>query len=458
MTYAEALDYLYQFVNYERKVADTYAPEKMDPHRPERLLSLLGDPHRQFPAIHIAGTKGKGSVAAMCAFCLRAAGLRVGLYTSPHLQEFRERIRILTPDDADGRVSTAAFAGYVQQLRDVVPDVPGITWFELVTATGFMHFAHAGVDVAVVEVGLGGRLDATNVVRPLVSVITSLSLDHTALLGNTVEAIAAEKGGIIKPGVPVISAPQPAGAKSVLLDIARHLKAPFIDAGRAWAYRGETDGASGNQITITQTPDPAFVPVGTQFRLSLAGHFQQQNGIVAIAALCAARPAIPTLNLAAIQQGLAGVQWPGRLQTIRMKPGEPHLIADSAHNPAAAQRLVETLKNDFAYARLWLVLGMTADKDVSGIVQALAPHAAGLFITQADHPRALAPAGFAELIKKAGYPIAGQGALIDMVEAAWHRAGSDDLICVTGSSFVVGDLLNYGDRLQSALTRLQHVR
>src|SRR5690606_6487380 len=191
-----------------KKMADKYAPEKMDPGRPGRLLRLLGDPHTRFPSLHIAGSKGKGSVAAICAEALRAAGLRAGLYTSPHLQDFRERIRVLAPDDANGLIAREQVAELVARLREVVPEVPDLTYFELVTAMAFLHFARQEVDVAVVEVGLGGRLDATNVLQPLVSVITHLELEHTALLGNSLREIAAEKGGIVKPGVPVVSAPQ----------------------------------------------------------------------------------------------------------------------------------------------------------------------------------------------------------------------------------------------------------
>ncbi|VAW31315.1 Dihydrofolate synthase @ Folylpolyglutamate synthase, partial [hydrothermal vent metagenome] len=206
--YEKALDYLYSFINFERKKQDRYMASKLDHTRPRRLLDALGTPYGRFPAIHIAGTKGKGSVAAICAFTLRAAGYTVGLYTSPHLQEFRERIRILTLDDADGRIPKTAFTQQINKICALEADFPDITWFEILTAIAFLHFADSGVDIAVVEVGLGGRLDATNVLTPLVSVITRLSLDHTTLLGNKLRQIAYEKGGIIKPGIPVISANQ----------------------------------------------------------------------------------------------------------------------------------------------------------------------------------------------------------------------------------------------------------
>jgi dihydrofolate synthase/folylpolyglutamate synthase len=210
--FSAAIDYLYGFINFEKRRQDRYMAAKLDSTRPARLMATLDDPHKAYPSIHIAGTKGKGSVAAMCAFALRAAGYKVGLYTSPHLQDFRERIRVLSPADPDGLIPEASFIRIMERIKQVAGQFPDITWFEILTAVAFLYFAEAEVDVAVVEVGLGGRLDATNVLTPLVSVITSLSLDHTRFLGNTLSEIAFEKGGIIKPGVPVVIAPQKAEA------------------------------------------------------------------------------------------------------------------------------------------------------------------------------------------------------------------------------------------------------
>ena len=170
-SYQSALDYLYSFINFEHKSLDRYQASKIDVDRPRRLLTLLGSPHEQYPAIHIAGTKGKGSVASMCAACLRVAGLRVGLYTSPHLREFRERIRVITPQDTDGRIPEATFVAHMERARPLIEQSPGITWFEIVTTIAFMHFAAENVDVAVIEVGLGGRLDATNVLTDRKSVV-----------------------------------------------------------------------------------------------------------------------------------------------------------------------------------------------------------------------------------------------------------------------------------------------
>lgn len=450
--YEAALDYLYQFVNYERKMTEVYAPEKMDPFRPARLLLYLGNPQVKFPAIHIAGSKGKGSVAAMCAASLRAAGLKTGLYTSPHLQDFRERIRVLTPADADGRIPQAALVTLVEQLRGAVPQVPGLTWFELVTALAFMHFADEEVDVAVVEVGLGGRLDATNVLTPLVSVITSLSLEHTALLGDSLEKIAAEKGGIIKPRVPVVAAPQAPEALSRLEAIASQREAPLTLVGREWQYSGQTgDEQTAQRVMIRTNPHPEFVPPGTTLVLNLMGAHQQENAVVALAALAESSVRLPSLDLEAVREGLATVHWPGRLQRLHQGKDTPTVLLDGAHTAASAERLAEALRQLFTYDRLWLVIGATADKNIEGILAPLLPLAAGVFVTQADHARAAAPEVVAAHAAALGFEAVPYADVATAVAAAYRVAASKDLICVTGSMFVIGDLLNCWEGLKSAL-------
>ncbi len=236
--YEKVLDTLYSYINLEQKAIDRYQASKMDSERPRQLLELLNNPHQQYPTIHIAGTKGKGSVAAMCTAVLAATGYRVGLYTSPHLRDFRERIRIVSTEDPEGHISKGDFVTIMDEVQQQLDEVPGVTWFEIVTAVAFRYFAKEKVDIAVIEVGLGGRLDATNVLVPLVSVITSLSLDHTYLLGNTLEQIAGEKGGIIKPGVPVVTAPQRQEALARLEAIAAERGSPICVIGRDWQYTG----------------------------------------------------------------------------------------------------------------------------------------------------------------------------------------------------------------------------
>ena len=227
LTYEEALDYLYSFVDYSATRVEKYSAQAFDLGRMSALLELMGNPHTHYPCLHLAGTKGKGSVSALCASVLRAAGYRTGFYISPHLQDFCERIQI------NGElIPREAVAAIVDDLRPLAARVPKITHWELVTALGFEYFAREKVDVAVIEVGLGGRLDSTNVITPLVSVITSLSYDHTNLLGSTLAQIAGEKAGIIKPGVPLVSAPQEPEALEVLMRTAHERGAPLTLVGR----------------------------------------------------------------------------------------------------------------------------------------------------------------------------------------------------------------------------------
>ena len=454
-SYDRALDYLYGFINFEHKSLDRYQAAKIDADRPRRLLALLGDPHTRFPSLHIAGTKGKGSVAAMCAACLRLAGLRVGLYTSPHLREFRERIRILTPDDADGRISEEAFVAVMDRVRPAIEATPGITWFEIVTALAFDHFAAEAVDVAVVEVGLGGRLDATNVLTPLVSVITSLSLDHTQLLGDTLAQIAAEKGGIIKPGVPVVTAPQQPEALATLEQIANERGAPLTVVGRDWLYeaiRRHDDGVTRQSIVAGDTPSPRFIPAGTSFVVGLPGEHQTLNAAVALATLERAQSYFPGLTVADAQRGLAAVEWAGRLQVLQAGPERPAVLVDCAHNDDSAAKLVAALRQDYRYERLVLLFGAPEDKNVAGMLARLLPLADEVVMTTANHPRSATPEQLADMAAALGHDAAVTHSVADGLRAALAAAGPGDLVCATGSIIVVGDLLNHWDALQSDTT------
>lgn len=456
-SYQEALDYLYGFVNFEHRRLDRYAPENISLDRVGQFLEHLGNPQESFPSIHIAGTKGKGSVAAMCAFSLRASGLRCGLYTSPHLQDFRDRIRVLTSGDAAGRISENQVVDLVERIKPAVEKTGDLTWYEIVTAIGFLHFANEKVDVAVVEVGLGGRLDATNVLVPLVSVITSISLDHTYLLGNSVAEIAVEKGGIIKDGIPVISAPQDVLALGELERIAAERQAPISVIGREWGY--EADDRPGNMllsplvagqsILVTKAPESALVTAGTHLTIGLAGRHQQDNAMVAVATLNAVSQTIGKLSLEDVRQGLAQVIWPGRMEILAAGGGAPTLLVDCAHNVDSAQKLARSLEQDSDHRRLLLVIGITEDKDTRGILEALLPLADHVIATTSGHPRASKPEDLVQQVSELGFSAELQPDLLQAILAARRWAGQDDLICVTGSIFVVGDLLNHWEGLQS---------
>ncbi len=455
-SYQQALDYLYSFVNFEHRHIDQYAPENISLDRPARLLYLLGDPHRSLKAIHIAGTKGKGSVAAMCAASLQAAGLKVGLYTSPHLQSLRERIRILVEGDDDGKVSRDQFADLVQSIKPAVAQIPDLTWYELLTAMAFLHFDRQQVDIAVVEVGLGGRLDATNLLTPLVSVITSLSLDHTYLLGDTLAEIAYEKGGIIKPGVPVVTAHQPVEAIDRLSEIAQARKAPLLRVGQEWEYEAipipggpPSSDRLKQRIRIKRSPAGAFISPPAEFTLALAGAHQQENAVVALAALSVVKTGFPQLTPEAVEKGLGNVRWPGRLQMMPQQAGQPRVLLDCAHNGDSARKLADALTHEFAFENLCLILGISIDKDIAGILSALLPLTDCVYVTASDHPRAISPSELGRMAAELGYTVKEAPTVAEAIIATWGDLGAGDLICITGSIFVVGNLLNQWDSLQS---------
>jgi dihydrofolate synthase/folylpolyglutamate synthase len=444
--YQQAVDVLYSTLNFEEKVLDRYQENKMDPDRPRRLLELLGDPHHAYPAIHIAGTKGKGSVAAMCAAVLRAAGLRVGLYTSPHLRDLRERIRVMTADDADGLISKDDFVALMDVMKGHFDAVPGVTWFEIMTAVAFRYFADQQVDIAVVEVGLGGRLDATNALTPLVSVITSLSLDHTYLLGDTLAQIASEKGGIIKVGVPVVSAPQSEEAMAVLQSIASDRETHLTLVGRDWQYQGGS-----RRLIITRSPDEAFMPVPTSFDLALAGDHQLENAAVALATLDKTRQQIPGITMTAVREGLATIKWDGRLQIVFEADNQPTLLVDSAHNKDSAAKLAVALAKDFSYRNLWFIFGAPEDKQISQMMALLFPMAKGAIVAAAAHPRAASPTQLVEKAEALGFEAIPAASVGLALTHAFDLAVAGDLICACGSIIFVGDLLNQWDSLKSQL-------
>lgn len=451
-SYQQAIDYLYSFINFEQKSLDRYQASKIDVDRPRRLLTHLGNPQDRYPSLHIAGTKGKGSVAAMCAACLRAAGLRVGLYTSPHLRDFRERIRVITTDDPDGRIPEEAFVRHLDDVRGFIEQSPGITWFEIVTAIAFVHFAEAAVDVAVVEVGLGGRLDATNVLTPEVSVITSLSLDHTQLLGDTLAQIAYEKGGIIKPGVPVVVADQKPEALATLERIAAEREAPITVVGRDWRYRAVRTPFSQverQRLIVDQSADPTFIPSGAEFVVSLSGEHQLGNAAVALATLEKVHMRFPTLTLSNLREGLATVQWDGRLQLLQTGADKPAVLIDCAHNDDSAARLVSALASDFQYRRLILIFGAPEDKNVAGMLSRLLPMADYVIMTTSNHPRSATPERLAEMAAQLDKEATITHSVAEGLTVALRIAQPGDLVLATGSIIVIGDLLNHWDKIQS---------
>jgi len=328
--YRDALACIYGFTDYEKRGFAVYAPQFYNLERMRRLLALLGDPQRTFRAVHIAGTKGKGSTAAMIESILRAAGYRSGLYTSPHLHTFRERIQV-----KGSLIPEADVVRLVAQIKPLVNQVADITTFEIITGLAFAWFAEQGVEWAVLEVGLGGRLDATNVVTPVVAVITSISYDHTAILGDTLTQIATEKAGIIKSDVPVVSAPQTGEALAVIKSTCRRRDAPLTLVGCDWTWQAGPADLDGQMFTIRHGQDSL-----EGLWLPLLGAHQQVNATTSVAALSVLREAGAIVPQEAIRQGLRAVYWPGRLEILGRAP---LVVADSAHNGDSANKLQTSL-------------------------------------------------------------------------------------------------------------------
>lgn len=424
-SYQETIDYLYalQKQGVKLELANTAA-----------LMKLMGDPHRKFRSIHIAGTNGKGSTSAFIAAMLQTAGYRVGLYTSPHLVSFTERIRINGKNISEAKV--VELAGRVRegyQGRETAPETSRLnpTFFEVTTAVAFAYFAEEGVDIAVIETGMGGRLDSTNVIAPLVSVITNIDLEHTEFLGGTLELIAAEKAGIIKQGVPVVTgAAQPAvlriiqqqadAAGSRLHVLGRDFAAEQIRPGRRqrFDYRGIIERYAG--LTI-----------------SLLGPYQVTNATLALAALECLRASGMVVSEQAVRAGLDQASWAGRLERVAERPD---LYLDGAHNPASARMLaaaIRELKRD--YQKLILVIGVLGDKDVRGIIGEIVPLADSVVVTRPEYGRALDVAVLAAEIRHL-HPTAETAATVGIaIKKAREKAGPDDLVLVAGSLYVVGE-------------------
>jgi len=430
MTYQEAITYLYSLTDYEKTRVERYTPETFDLARVKRLLAAMDNPHRRFPALHVAGTKGKGSTAAMVESCLRAAGYRTGFYTSPHLHTFRERIQV-----GGYKITREEVVALVEELRPLIERIPGVTTFEAITAIGFLCFARAGIDVGVVEVGLGGRLDATNVIMPEVSVITSLSLDHTYLLGDTLAQIAYEKAGIIKSGVPVVSAPQPAEAMSVLEKVSRERGSTLIEVGRDWDYDPGPADLSGQSFTVRRVTEGDTALAG-EYWIPLLGRHQLENGTAAIASLEAMRERGYRIPAQAVREGMRSVKWPGRLEILSR---EPLVVVDCAHNPYSTQTLRRALEEWFPGRRWVLIFGASTDKDIPGMLRELLPVSEYVIVTRSEHPRAAAPIELADAVASAG----GGAEVSISVSKALRRALAvtepDTGLLVTGSIFVVAD-------------------
>ncbi len=335
--YKDALEYLYSFVDFSLQKATTYSPARFKLERMQALVEALGNPQQAYPIIHVAGTKGKGSVSVLCASALLAAGYKVGLYTSPHLDDYAERIQI------NGEfISHAELADLVDEIKPFVAAIPELTTFEITTALAFMYFAKQGVSAGVIEVGLGGRLDATNVVIPEVSVITSISYDHTHLLGNTLAEIAGEKAGIIKPNIPVVVAPQEEEARLVIEQVARDRSSPLLQVGRDLLFEEVSHSLEGQKLRVWSPGQGK--QNSSLLSIPLLGPHQVVNAATAYASLDSFRQKGFNIDQDEIIEGFDKAFWPGRFEIIQ---NSPPVILDCAHNRDSASKLRLTLEEYF---------------------------------------------------------------------------------------------------------------
>lgn len=444
-----ALEFLYQRIDYERSLAVPYGTQGFKLERMRELLERLGNPQEGMPIVHVAGTKGKGSTTVMIAAALTAAGFRTGAFTSPHLHRVEERFAL------DGRpCSSEDLVELVEHVTPVVlamdraaADRPaeetGPTYFEITTALALLYFAWRKVDAAVLEVGMGGRLDSTNVCQPCVAVITSISFDHTKQLGNTLAEIAREKAGIIKPGVPVVSGVTVAEPRDVIRQACRERGCSLAELGVDFDYsycppRALETAASPGRIDFRY---PAF---GEPFdlreiSLALAGRHQAANAAVAIAALAELSRAGWDIPERAIREGLADVVWPARAEVLSRRPV---IIVDAAHNLASVDALVRLIEESFSVRRRLLIFATTQDKDLRGMLDCLLGRFDHIVFTRyQNNPRGVPP----EELSRIAEELTGRRHQVCPQPAeAWDEirflATPDDLICVTGSFFIAAEM------------------
>jgi dihydrofolate synthase/folylpolyglutamate synthase len=442
MTYDDALAFWYGRVDYERRQPQ---PGDLKLDRMRSLLHRLGDPHEKLRTVHVAGSKGKGSTCAMLASVLRCAGYRTGLFTSPHLTDIRERIQV--DGELIGREDVAALMAEVKpavEELEAAGEPP--TFFEVGTAVGFLHFLRQRCDIAVIEVGLGGRFDSTNVLTPLVSVITSISLDHTQMLGETVEQIAFEKAGIIKPGVPVVSGVTEPGPRAVIERVAAERGAPLVQLGSDfwYQYRRPSWYASGLTPNIGPKPPPKCQTLisgtrrtGWSLPVGLAGRHQAANAAVAIAVIAALTGAGIQIRERDIR-GISDVHWPARFEWFTTKPPA---VLDCAHNVASVEALVDTLPGLAApHQQRFLIFAASADKDIPGMFRVLVPHFRRFYLTRYHQStRAVPPEQLAAML-----PPEVERVICPTPAAAWEAAVADataeTLVVIAGSVFLAGEL------------------
>ena len=434
-TYEAALRYLFSQTDYEQMLRVRYNRDTFSLDRMRLLLKRLGDPHKNLRCAHVAGTKGKGSTCTMLAEMLQACGHKVGLYTSPHLLDIRERIRI----NGD-MITQAALTRHINRLAveidRMASDKP--TFFEIFTAIAFMHFIAEGIDIAVLETGLGGRLDSTNVCNPLVVGLTSISMDHMHQLGHTLDAIAAEKAGIFKANVPAVSVPQAPTAKSVLMRLAAQANTPLMFTGEniEFSFRFENSRDTGPQTRVClTTPRSQF----EHLPVPLMGEHQAINCGLALAMLDQLKAQGVKVDDRLATVGLARVRLPGRMEILSE---QPHILADGAHNAASIEALIRAIGQYIPYDSMVVIFGCAADKDIAGMMEQIIRGADKVIFTKTDNPRAASPRELAERYEERSGKMAQVAPnLREALRIARSAVSREDIICITGSFYLVGEAM-----------------
>lgn len=425
MTYQQTLEYLDSFINYEKKIDYPYSKAVFGLKRINLLLEKLGSPHKDLKVIHITGSKGKGSTACFCASILKEAGFKTGLYTSPHLDNFRERIRI------DGElIPEQDLIDLTETMKPHIEEIARPSFFEIYTALAFLYFGRKKVDLAVVEVGLGGRLDATNVVTPMACVLTPISFEHTEKLGNTLTSIAAEKSGIIKEKCVVISSPQEKEALDVIRRASSEKKAPLYVVGENIFYRQKAARQTAQIFDVKGIFDEY-----KSLNIRLLGDHQLANAAAAVAAIETLRFFGIKVPKEAVKKGLSGARWPGRIEVAAKNP---LVILDGAQNAASAKALSETIKKYFSHQKLILIIGISKDKDAGSMIRILEAIADEIIITRANLPRAADPLLLSSFFSPSRH-IEIIPSVKEAIQKAREKADKEDLILVCGSLFVVAE-------------------
>ena len=439
--YQRSLDFIYSFIDLSITRNLRYSPDKFNLSRMYVVMSLLGNPQLNYDVVHVAGTKGKGSICAMTASIMREAGYKVGFYSSPHMIDFRERIKV-----NDNEISKQSLINYVMKLRHIFKTVDQLSTFEIITAIAFKYFADQQVDIAIIEVGMGGRLDATNVVEPIVSIISPISHDHMNILGDTIAKIAREKAGIIKKSVPVIISPQKESAKEEIKIIANRKGSFIIDVSENYTFEQINYSLEKQSFVIKEKliyPSDTYNPI---YEIPLLGDHQINNAITAFACILRLRKLGYEINENALKNGFSKVEWPGRFEVVCKKP---LIIVDGAHNRDSFRKLRNTIKKYLAGKKVILIFGASEDKEVKLMIKIIKPYIEHFIFTKSEHPRAL---GLGELEKFASsldldnYSIRDIGSIVPLI---LRKSDQKNTYIASGSIFIAGAIKQLLTRQES---------